>query len=204
MRATWILLLAGCGFQAQLAALDGTRGGASAPDAAFDFAACPGTYNTALPGLPAQPAPSRYRLIVNGGPAANQSDLCNDDMSGATHLVVLDSMEELVAVAALVDAAANNAITHNSVWVGGVQSNMAKAPSDAWLGFDDQPLIPRWAQGEPNDGGGTEDHMEQFVLVLRGKPYLTDATRNTSSGALCECDGRAVGPMAAEAIAANR
>jgi hypothetical protein len=204
MRTAWIVFMAGCGFQAQVAIPEGVGGATGAPDAAFDFAACPGTYNTALPGLPAQPTPSRYRLIITGGPAASQSDLCNNDMVGATHLVVLDSMEELVAVAALVDNAANNAITHNSVWVGGVQSNTAKSPSDAWLGFDDQPLIPRWATGEPNDGGGTEDHGEQFVLVLRAKPYLTDATRNTSSGALCECDGRPVGPLAAEAIAANR
>ena len=214
MQAAWIVVVeacgvaacgvaacgvAGCGFQAQVATLDDTGGALPAPDASFDFASCPEGYTTVLPG------PSRYRLISTGGRAGDQSDGCNRDAPGATHLVVLDSMAEIVAVAALVDGAPDNSITHNAIWVGGVQLRSATNPADQWLGFDDKPLIDQWAPNEPNDGGGNEfDHGEQFVLVERGRHYLTDASGNTQSGALCECDGKPVAAMAAAAIAASR
>jgi glyoxylase-like metal-dependent hydrolase (beta-lactamase superfamily II) len=47
------------------------------------------------------------------------------------------------------------------------------------------------------------NHSEQFVVVERGKHYLTDVARDTGSGALCECDGKPVGPMATATIADN-
>ncbi len=212
MRAAWILFIAGCAFQAQATAADGTSGAGGAgppPDAGFAFASCPTTYTTVLPGLPASPEPSRYRLIASGGKATDQIAACNGDLQGATHLIVLDSMPELIAVAALVDGMPDKAIAHNAVWVGGVQQKTALLPDQSWLGFDDNPLPDQWAPGEPNDGGGdianTElDHHEQFVLVERGKHYLTDSSRDTSSGALCECDGKPVGPMAVATIDSNR
>lgn len=204
MRAAWISFIAGCGFQAQIATPDGAGAAAAAPDSAFDVAACPASYSTVLSGVS---GPSRYRVITSGGKAADQSDACNRDLEGATHLIVLDSMPELVAVAALVDSAPDNAIAHNAVWVGGVQPRTAAQPRDQWLGFDDLPLIDQWAGGEPNDGAGgpgESDHSEQFVMVEHNKHYLTDAANSTTSGALCECDGRPVGAIATTTIASNR
>lgn len=208
MRAAWILFIAGCAFQAQAVPTEGTGGAGPVPDAGFAFASCPATYTTVLPGLPASPEPSRYRLIATPGKATDQIAACNGDLQGATHLVVLESMPELIAVAALIDGMPDNAIAHNAVWVGGVQQRSALRPDQSWLGFDDHPLTDQWASGEPNDGGGdianTElNHSEQFVVVERGKHYLTDVARDTGSGALCECDGKPVGPMATATIADN-
>jgi hypothetical protein len=195
-RVAWIVFIAGgmgCGFQARPADAEGIA--VIAPDAAFDVATCPASYNVSLPG------PSRYRLITAGGVAAAQSDLCNADQPGATHLVVFDSLTELNAVGALVDS---TNLAGNAIWIGAVQQRAATRPGDLWLGFDDVPLVDQWYDTEPNDGHGNEDHGEQFAVIFRNRHYFTDAANNFAAGALCECDGRPVGPMALAAIAENR
>ncbi|HEU4731298.1 MAG TPA: hypothetical protein VFT22_25565 [Kofleriaceae bacterium] len=194
MRAAWILFTAGCGFQVTAVPGEGTA--SLAPDAAFDFASCPSTYNvTSMPG------PSRYRLITAGGAPKAQSDVCNLDMPGATHLVVFDTLVELNAAGALVDS---TTLAASAIWIGGVQQPAATRPGDLWLGFDDLPLMDQWYDNEPNDGGGKEDHGEQFVVIIRDRHFFTDVPSNFGAGALCECDGKPVGPMALAAIAANR
>jgi hypothetical protein len=189
MRVAWIVLIAGCGFQAHA-----PLGEEAAPvhDAGFDTASCPASYDVTLLGQSA----SRYRLIAAGHPAWTQSDACAADLAGATHLVVLDSQNELDRVVALVAAATNPV---NSIWVGAVQQATAIQPLDGWLWFDGSPVTGGWGGVEPNDRDGRENQEEQFARIEKTKPYLQDSGGTTSAGALCECDGK---PIAAAAVAA--
>ncbi len=190
MRCAWVALVAGCGFQSALPAPDGNSG------ASFDVAQCPASYSVALPG------PSRYRLIAAGNPAWIQSDACNADLPGVTHLVVLDSMQELSAVTALLDATSGIAL--DALWIGAVQPRTVSRADEGWLAFDGQPMISQWAANEPNDGTTETDHTEQFARLERARRALVDAPGNDSNGALCECDGRPLAASAASAIAASR
>lgn len=208
MRVAWVVLVAGCGFRTP-----GAGGGVEAPaapdaavdvedidaaiDAAFDFALCPGNYNLNLQ----LPGPVRYRLISEGDDAWVHSDDCNDDLAGATHLVVLETMAEVLAIGTLVDTTAG--ISHNSVWIGAVQVRNSAEPRNNWLGFDGAPLIDAWATNEPNDAGGG-DNVEQFVRLERARNYFVDIFGSDDNGAVCECDGKPVAPNAAAAIADNR
>jgi hypothetical protein len=194
MRVAWIALIAGCGFQGRGPIGQGEA--APAPDAGLDAAArCPVSYDVALPG------PSRYRLIASGGPAWVQSDACAADLPGATHLVVLDSPDELGRVISLVAAATT---TVNAIWVGAVQQATATQPGVGWLWFDDKAVTGGWSGVEPNDRDGRESREEQFVRIEKTKLYLQDSGGNSTSGALCECDGKSIAPAAADAITASR
>jgi hypothetical protein len=195
MRA-WLpwIAVAGCGFEGPPVV-----GQVLAADAGFDVARCPASYNADLPG------PSRYRLIADGHPAWSQSDACAADLDGATHLVVLSSMAELDAIAALVGAPPIG-IAGNAVWIGAVQPLTATRPDEGWLGFDGNPMLAVWGGIEPNEHGDNNeaDHEEQFVKIERPHAYLSDAVGTDSLGALCECDGVAIAENAAALIAALR
>jgi hypothetical protein len=198
MQTAWIVFLAGCGFQAQLAAPDATSGTSAAPDDAFTFAECPASYDVALPG------PSHYRLIKEGHRAWEQSDACNRDVVGATHLVVVENLQELTDIANFVDSTTAG-IAGDAVWIGGVQRPTAATPRDAWYGFDGALLFDGWGAQEPNDHGGDEsDHEEQFVKIQKTRHYFTDSSGNESDGALCECDGKPPDASAAQPIAGYR
>jgi len=201
VKTACLLLVAGCGFQSP-AATNGTDGGEgtpAAPDAGFDDASCPVSYSvTAIPG------PSRYRLIVNGGRAWEQSDACNQDLQGATHLVVIDSPPELTAVKAFVQNPGAG-LAGNALWIGGVQPITATTPSDGWIGFDGKPLINGWGGGEPNDRGNDEsNHEEQFVKMQPDKAYFIDTAGTDILSALCECDGKPIAPTAASMVDSYR
>jgi hypothetical protein len=173
-----------------------------APDAptvvGFDYAHCPSSYNAALPG------PTRYRLLIDGHRAWEQSDACILDVPGATHLAVLETPDELAAVVAFL--AQSNGIAHDAIWLGGVQRRTALQPAEAWIRFDDSPLQAElWDRNEPNDGGGTEtDHLEQFTMLEHDHTALTDVNGSVSSGALCECDGKPLNEDVIATIEANR
>jgi hypothetical protein len=194
MRVASIFLIAGCGFQAH-APLD--EAAAPVPDAGFDAARCPASYDVRFPA----PSSSRYRLITAGHAAWTQSDACAADLSGATHLVVLDSQSEFDRVVALVAAATTQV---NSIWVGAVQQPTATQPLAGWLWFDGSPVTGGWSGVEPNDRDGRESQEEQFARIEKTKLYLQDSGGMTSSGALCECDGTPIATTAAAAITAYR
>jgi hypothetical protein len=194
MRVAWVALAVGCGFQSSPAP------SADPGDGPFDLALCPESYNATLPG------PSRYRLISASGSASNQIDACDQDLPGATHLVILETMPEFTSVKGFVDGFADNAIAHNAVWIGGVQQRSALLPGQGWLGFDGAPLLVAWDPDthEPNDGGGLEDRGEQFVFYEHNRKGLADVPGNMNSGALCECDGKPITASAMAAIDSNR
>ena len=193
MRVAWICLITGCGFQAEL---DPEHPTTAAPEGA---AVCPPGYDiTNLTGG------SHYRLITDGHPAWEQSDACAADMPGATHLVVLDSQDELMRVAMLVNTPPMP-ITNNAIWIGAVQLRSATRPTDGWIRFDDEPLASGWNTGEPNDSNNSEtDHREQFVKLQAGRTYFTDSAGSDGYGALCECDGKPIAQDAAQSIQDNR
>jgi hypothetical protein len=166
-------------------------------DASFDVSLCPASYNLNLQ----LPGPSRYRLIFIGQTAGIQSDDCNDDLPGATHLVVLETMAEVIAIGNLVDT--TTGIAGDDVWIGGVQLRNSPDPGANWLGFDGAPLIDAWAAGEPDDDTG-EGNNEQFVKVARTRNYLVDIEGTEPNGAVCECDGKPVAQNAVLAIDSNR
>jgi hypothetical protein len=202
-----LVALAGCGFQ--------TAGGPDAMtpeeqpgqgveidaaidasiDGGFDLESCPENYDVDVPG------PTRYRLISDARAAWDHSDDCNNDLAGSTHLVVFETMQEVIAVDALIDA--NGGLPGNAVWIGGVQQRGATQVNQNWLAFDDTPLINGWATNEPNDGT-TESGGEQYVKLERGKDYFVDVHGTDGYSALCECDGKPVAPNAAAAIASQR
>jgi hypothetical protein len=194
MRVAWIVLIAGCGFQAHAPP---DEEAAPVPDAGFDAASCPASYDVTLPGQSA----SRYRLITAGHAAWTQSDACVADLAGATHLVVLDSQNEFDRVVALVAAATTSV---SSIWVGAVQQATAMQPLDGWLWFDGSPVTGGWSGAEPNDRDGRENQEEQFARIEKTKLYLQDSGGTTSAGALCECDGKPIASAATTAISANR
>lgn len=210
MRTTWIVLVAGCGFQSQAAVPDANPSGDpgdagelldAAPDsggtAVFDHATCPASYNVELPG------PTRYRLIVNGHRAWEQSDACNADLPGASHLVIFETVAEAEAVVAFMEP--NRGIARDSIWVGAVQRPTATQPDEQWLGFDGQPLIDVWHDNEPNDFFNNEsDHQEQFALIERRRDGMIDISGSTNAGALCECDGKPLSQDVLATIDANR
>lgn len=198
MRFAWVVLVAACGFQSRAAPPTGDAE-VEKPDAAnvFDYGTCPASYNiTTIPG------PTRYRLISAGHPAWEQSDACNADMPGMTHLAVLETMTELMNVSTFVNSPADTA-PGQQVWVGGVQLRTAMTPSAGWLGFDGAALINAWDPGEPNDGSNEDDHSEQFIFLEMAR-RLADRPGNTGLGALCECDGKPLPQNVVDAITANR
>jgi hypothetical protein len=194
MRVAWIVLIAGCGFQAH-APLD--EEAAPVPDAGGGAASCPASYGVTLPG-----SGSRYRLIPDGHPAWTQSDACAADLAGATHLAVLKSTAELDGATALV-AAPPTPLAGNAIWVGAVQQTTATLPAAGWLWLDGS-AVTGWGGIEPNDRDSRENQEEQFARIEKGKLYLQDSAGTGNNGALCECDGKPIAPAAAAAITANR
>jgi hypothetical protein len=77
-------------------------------------------------------------------------------------------------------------------------------PLAGWLWLDGSPVTGGWSGIEPNDRDGRESQEEQFARIENTKLYLQDSGGNTSSGALCECDGKPIAATAAVAISGNR
>src|SRR5512140_115676 len=165
MRPFWIVFIVGCGFQSPAGVTDGMPPDTDVASPGGGSLQCPSTYNAL--GLT---GPSLYRLIKIGHPAWEQSDDCNDDQPGSTHLVVIGSPQELADIKKFVVNPALGLIG-GRLWIGGVQPKNATSPGDGWLGFDGAPLIDGWLNGEPKDGGGGENnHLEQFVVMEQGAP----------------------------------
>ena len=192
MRAICIVFIAGCGFHSPAGGADGTS-----PDAdtgGSSTLVCPASYD--VRGLP---GPSRYRLIKTGHPAWEQSDACNQDMPGATHLAVIETAKELADIDAYMRPGLG--AEGDSLWIGAVQPPTAISPGDGWIGFDGAPLFNGWGGSEPNDhtDNNETNHEEQFIRVTRTSPktYFIDDGGDKSFGALCECDGKPISPAAA-------
>jgi hypothetical protein len=163
---------------------------------AFTIESCPAEYNLSFT------AGSRYRLLLAPYSVWLQSDDCIDDLFGRTHLAVVDTPAEMVALHAAVDAR-----TPMLWFVGAVQAPTATELGQGWLWFNDNALAATdWNPNgvEPNDGDFTEDRWEQFGALQKGELGLVDYRGALATEALCECDGLAIGPQAKMAVDLNR
>ena len=221
----WALsLLAACGFELRPiatggdppsdgvvdTALDAAGPISDAPiDAALDAAIdapivfnpatdCP-NYPIALGGQA-----SRYRIIVAGARAWEQSADCANDIGGKTHLVAPDNAAELTAVMTVVNATAGLPVGQGSAYVGGVQLRNQATDSAGWLSITGGALLSIWDPGEPNDGGdNVENSAENFAMLERTRTSLIDVPGTSSFGAVCECDGKPIDAAAGAAIIAS-
>jgi hypothetical protein len=180
------ILLASCSYDPSRVTID------APPDARFDLASCPSTYDVVAPT-------SRYRVIENGRRYGLHYDDCADDLPGATHLAaIIDRTEQTL----LQNHLANTGID-NRPWVGVVQLRDAGVPTAGWLALTGEPVpSDLWQDNEPNDQGGTEDNDEQFANIGADRDLTDDVDGNRFG--ICECDGRPIAPDAAAAVAASR
>ena len=173
------------------------RDAAAAVDAAVDgftVDACPADYFV-LPNI----TTSKYRIIDATLAAWDQSNDCNDDAVGLTHLAIARDDVELTAIHTALSLSG-----HMYWWGGGVQAGTID-DADGWIWFDDVAIAPSaWAGIEPNDGDGTEDQWEQFVAFDSAQPTgIVDFRGALGQRALCECDGVGMGGQAQTAVMLN-
>jgi hypothetical protein len=203
MRAVWLILCAGCSFTlpAEHAIDDGkpadgpTNGAADASiDAAvFDPAQCPAGY--ANNGITASPD-SRYRLIDSDAAFATHHVDCNDDKTGWTHLVVLDTVQEAQQIRAI--------ITTRTYYAGVVQPRSSGQPGAGWLLFNGAGMATGlWQSGQPNDNSGSENNEQNFAAADDGTGLLNDVSGTTSYRGVCECDGKPIPKSVSDTIAAE-
>lgn len=163
---------------------DARADAAPPPDAAFDPATCPAGYATTIAAAPA----SRYRWIaVNRTWPAHRQD-CEDDLVGATHLVVLDSAAEAQQIA----AASSSMYYH----VGAAQAPNQASVQAGWTTLTGEPVpASMWHAGQPNDSNGSEnDQQDRASVNTLDGPLLQDVEASFSTHAVCECDGKPVVP----------
>ena len=195
----WIgcLALAGCGFSVGAQAID------AAPDAPPDVLAdafvlddCGAAY-TITHGL------SRYRIVGTHLTAWAASSSCAADRANATHLVVIDNLTEQLQIQSDINMLSNGT---NAYWMGAVQRADATGVAEGWLSLTGGAFAGTWSNVEPTDDDGgppydKEVHAEQFVRFDRNGQGLTDAPgRLAGHGYICECDGKPIDPVAAQAI----
>jgi len=141
---------------------------ADAPPTMFDLSTCPAAYTVAA-------GTSRYRVVAGNAPswtaAAND---CASDLSGATHLIVVDDLAEYsMALTMLLDNAPK--------WIG----LSDRKTNGVFLAVTDQaPAFPPasgppWAQGQPTSGCVEITALGQLIADACGKNF----------GYICECDG---------------
>lgn len=156
---------------------------------------CPPSYEAMSPQT------SRYRVADVAQAAWSHNVACESDAPGLSHLAVIDTQGERVALLAALD-------TRGSYrwYVGAVQRASSGTPEAGWLWLTGSSFDPNlWAEFEPDDADGIENGSEQFAMLQDGYTGLADCIGNNSQQALCECDGRPVtdeGRMALDAATA--
>lgn len=200
------LALAGCDFSLRAGGIDGgvvaDAQGGEAPIDAFVPPVCPPSYSVTI-------GSSKYAITPTNRMMWTQSDLCDADAPGSTHLVILETIGEAMALRAqlLLQPAQPQGSRY---FIGAVQDPMASGVEAGWITFAGAPLDPAlWSNFgtnlvEPDDNGNlVEDGEEQIAVfdltVTQG--YLVDLSGRGNSGAVCECDGRSVAPQAAQYLA---
>ena len=120
-----------------------------------------------------QTAGGLHRPVTTSTPWLNAAADCNNDVAGATHLVVLSSQAEV------------DYVRMRLGWVGlsdrateGTFVNVTNEPND---------LRP-WDSGQPDNGGGDENCAQ---MKAQG---LDDDQCGNGHRYVCECDGRTPSP----------
>jgi hypothetical protein len=157
-------------------------------DAAFDPATCPAGYTTTIAAAPQ----SRYRWITVDRAWLAQHQDCADDLPGATHLAVLDTVAEAQQIA----AAAGGATSYQ---VGAAQAPAQATVLAGWYELTGEPVpAATWQSGQPNDNNGTENGEQNRGSVnASAGPLLQDIDSVFATRAVCECDGKPIAPAVA-------
>ena len=163
------------------------------PDAAFDVATCPVGYNITIAS-----SMSRYKLVTSQTTFGPHMTNCADDLVNATHLVIPETLQEIIELSRYIDPLNN---TGSVFFIGVVQEPSAATPSEGWIRFDGQPLNPAlWHPDEPDDLNGTEaDHYSQVGSFNKepANERMDDLPHQAAgTGAVCECDGKTIAPLA--------
>ncbi|HEY6036798.1 MAG TPA: hypothetical protein VIV58_21115, partial [Kofleriaceae bacterium] len=161
-----------------------------APVTTFDPAMCPTGYSNNT--ITASPN-SRYKILTGMATLKMQSDACNADHAGWTHLIVLDTVQEAQQI--------NSHMGGNFYYVGAVQPANQASPSAGWLQLTGA-AVPNalWQAGQPNDnGGGAETNAQNFAAVDDSSGLMNDVNGAFQYQAVCECDGL---PISAAALSA--
>ncbi|MEO8705822.1 MAG: hypothetical protein ABI867_37675 [Kofleriaceae bacterium] len=158
-------------------------------DAPFDPAAqCPGTYDIALVDATSS---SRYRVILTTASWPTQAADCANDLAGATHLVVFETVTE----AQMLGAATGTPSTYH---VGYLQEPNQPTVGAGWhtvIGDDVAGDSAIWATGQPNDNAGVENNQQNFSFVGEDSLLVQDGPANFPAAAICECDGKPIVPL---------
>jgi hypothetical protein len=154
------------------------------PDAPFDPAGCPETYEQV------STLPTRYRFELINERFSTQDSRCRlDSPAGVTHLALIETPAEAFALDEHLDVFAGN----NYFWVGLTQATDAGSHDAQWTWLSGRPVDPvLWDQGEPNDGDdGVESNQENAAMFSRFGTgmALIDAPAIDGHYAICECDG---------------
>ncbi|HEY4055277.1 MAG TPA: C-type lectin domain-containing protein [Kofleriaceae bacterium] len=88
------------------------------------------------------------------------------------------------------------------MWIGVYQLQNQATPTAGWVtvtGKTGADVYLSWADGEPSDGGGSENNQENYVQMYGGPDGHPDGTMNDTSANdnlsfICECDGDAAVP----------
>jgi hypothetical protein len=121
---------------------------------------------------------STYRLVTTALDWLASEQACEGDEPGASHLAIVDAMDELPAI---------HGITDTPVWVG--MSDRVTENAWQWVsGVPQAIMAPLWKIGEPSRG--PDDNCGLLDMADHA-----DAVRcNDAHAYLCECDG--VAPVA--------
>jgi len=183
----WLLVivcLTGCDQLWNLQHVDQPTSEAGAIDA--DLSMCPTSY-----GLPVDGYAARYRHYATGTTWDDAETLCERDVLGFTHLVVLqDDGERMAIILALAKAGSTT-----SVWIG----LSDRVTEDQFLWVTDEPVgmppreTPPWPAGQPDNGGpGAPQNCVRIQGANSTTPTMFDDADCTSIiDYICECDGYA-------------
>jgi hypothetical protein len=156
----------------------------------FDPTQCPTDYtNNTITASPN----TRYKILGDMATLKTQSDECNADHPGWTHLVVLDTVLEAQQI--------HSHMGGNFYYVGAVQPAGQATPGAGWLQLNGDAVPPElWQVGQPNDNGNTEDNEQNFTAVDDSTGLMNDVNGIFQYQAVCECDGQAISAAALAAL----
>jgi hypothetical protein len=152
-------------------------------DAPPDALMCPDVYNP----IPMGPTGVQYRLVPAATTWTKAADTCEKDMLGHTHLVVLDTPEERVAVEQFLVMQLGSFSLH-----GGYARDTTADPYTGFFTVTGEGVpsgSPPWAANEPNNGAGGAPEPVVWFGFQNG---LVDGPLDYQIGYLCECDHRPV------------
>jgi len=130
---------------------------------------------------------SRYRYIPTPQEWQKANDDCNNDREASTHLVVLQSVDEILAVRTLVTDVINFQLhvgyARNTVKAGG-NAQVFYAVTGETLDYE-APEWVLWHSTEPNNVGDAET-----IVFIEDAKQLMDGNPLNKNRYVCECDGR--------------